>query len=134
MSSTSLPQFTNVQGPTQEVCIRGRPVKDLFFFSNSLAGTVFGIVSYNGYITLSALKDESLNLNLSELVEEFRLEVLEQNRVVKAGNFPLPVVNRIETVKDITVVSFIMISMFVMFPAWLFVSFCTLVGFLFMKI
>jgi len=125
--------YSNVQGPTGEVKVNGAVVKDLFFFSNSLAGTVFGIVSYNGNLTLSAIGDESLDVNLNELMDDFTNELKEQNRIVKLGGFKTPTFNMMGRVYDICFVLVVFAFAMLCFPLWGFITFLASMYYLSMK-
>ncbi|KNC85940.1 hypothetical protein SARC_01887 [Sphaeroforma arctica JP610] len=94
--------FSNVPGPQGDVEMQGQKVQSISFYSNSLSGTVFGLVSYNNAVQLSVAADKAVIADPQALVDHVHDEIDELHRAVQ-GDFRKPALDMKRTGLDLTV-------------------------------
>lgn len=65
--------LSNVPGPQRTVHIAGQAVKNLSFYLVSPIGTYLGVLSYNGWVTLTANFDESLEIDPKDFLKHWNM-------------------------------------------------------------
>lgn len=63
--------LSNVMGPSEEVSFCGQPLDDLQFYALSCIGIYFGIVSYNGKVSVGVVADKACEPDAGKLASEW---------------------------------------------------------------
>lgn len=63
--------ISNVMGPGEQVSFGGQPLEDLQFYAYSPLGVYFGIISYNGRVSIGVLSDVLCEPDATKLTDEW---------------------------------------------------------------